>query len=365
MPSWSMRVTGSWKQENLGQQLDQRQWDANSTLVPRKWKRYKSENTPSVLAKESGDLVSNSLCANENEDLVLLVLHDLLHVLNHAVTLLHLGNNLNDLCNSVVGSKLHGTNVDLDEVLEEVGSESTDFLRPGSGPHEGLSVRSDLTNDLADLGLETHVKHAISLVEDEIGNTTQVGLTGLEHVNETTGSGNAHLDSAREVANLRTLGDTTVDTGVSDARRSTELLHLFLDLDSKLTSRSEDKNNGAVTGGEERLGVDVNDGGKAVGEGLSGTSLGNTNDIATGESHGPTLRLDGGGSRETLSLDLIHNISGEASLVEGLDRLGNVRASNGHLVLAAESLNIGIRSGFNVGVLLVERLLELGKAVDI
>ncbi|CAF3511601.1 unnamed protein product [Fusarium graminearum] len=45
MPSWSMRVTGSWKQENLGQQLDQRQWDANSTLVPRKWKRYKSENT--------------------------------------------------------------------------------------------------------------------------------------------------------------------------------------------------------------------------------------------------------------------------------------------------------------------------------
>jgi hypothetical protein len=164
---------------------------------------------------------------------------------------------------------------------------------------------------------------------------------------------------------LRTLGNTTVDTGVSDARRSTELLHLFLNLDSKLTSRSEDENDGAITGGEERLSVDVNDGGKAVGEGLSGTSLGNTNDIATGESHGPTLRLNGGGSRETLSLDLIHNISWEASLVEGLDRLGNVLAGNGHLVLAAESLHIGIRSGFNIGVLLVERLLELGKGVDV
>jgi hypothetical protein len=265
----------------------------------------------------------------------------------------------------VVGGKLHGTNVDLNEVVEEVGSQSANLLGPGSRPHESLSVGSNLANDLADLGLETHVKHAISLVEDEVGNTTQVGLTSLEHVNQTTGGGNADLDSSRKIADLRTLGDTTVDTGVADARRSTELLHLFLDLDSKLTSGSEDKDNRAIAGGEKRLGVDVNDGGKAVCESLSGTSLGNTNDITTRESHGPTLGLNGGGSRETLGLDLIHNISWEASLIESLDRLGDLGASNGHLMLAAESLNVGIRSVLNIGVLLVEGLLELGQSADI
>jgi len=253
----------------------------------------------------------------------------------------------------------------LNEVVEEVGSQSANLLGPGSRPHESLSVGSNLANDLADLGLETHVKHAISLVEDEVGNTTQVGLTGLEHVNQTTGGGNADLDSSGKIADLRTLGDTTVDTGVADARRSTELLHLFLNLDSKLTSGSEDKDNRAIAGGEERLGVDVNDGGKAVCESLSGTSLGNTNNITTRESHGPTLGLNGGGSRETLGLDLIHNISWEASLIESLDRLGDLGASNGHLMLAAESLNVGIRSVLNIGVLLVEGLLELGQSADI
>jgi hypothetical protein len=44
-------------------------------------------------------------------------------MLNHTITLLHIGNNLDNLGNSVVGGKLHGTNVDLNEVVEEVGSQ--------------------------------------------------------------------------------------------------------------------------------------------------------------------------------------------------------------------------------------------------
>jgi hypothetical protein len=265
----------------------------------------------------------------------------------------------------VVGSKLHGTDVDLDEFLEEVRCQGTDLLGPCSGPHQSLSVGSDLANDLADLGLETHVKHAVSLIEDKVCDTAKVCLASLEHIDQTTRSGNAHFNSTREITDLGTLGDTTVDTGVADARRSTELLHLLLNLNSKLTGRSEDEDNGTIARSEERLGVDVDDGGKTVCEGLSGTSLGNTNNIATGESHGPTLRLNGGRSREALSLDLIHDISGEASLVKGLNGAGDILASNGHLVLAAEGFHISIRSARNVGVLLVEGLLELGEGAEI
>lgn len=66
-----------------------------------------------------------------------------------------------------------------------------------------------------------------------------------------------------------------------------------------------------------------------------------------------------------MGLDLVHDISGEASLVEGLNGAGDILASNGHLVLAAEGFHINIRSARNVGVLLVEGLLELGEGAEI
>jgi hypothetical protein len=139
----------------------------------------------------------------------------------------------------------------------------------------------------------------------------------------------------------------------------------LLNLDSQLTGRGEDKDDRTIAGSEERLSVDVNDGGKAVGESLSGTSFGNTDDIATGKGHGPTLGLNGGRSRETLSLDLIHNVTRETSLVEGLDRLGDVVTEDGNRVVGAELVNLGRRAVGDAGVLLVEGLLELGKSAHV
>lgn len=323
------------------------------------------EGGPSVLAKESGNIVSDTLGANKYENLVLLVLHNLFEVLDHLVTLLHIGADFDNLSNSVVGSKVHGTNVDLNEVVKEVGSHGADLLGPGGGPHQSLTVGANLLKNLANLGLETHVEHAISLVENKIGDTAQVGLASLNHVNETTRSGDADLDTARKVTNLRALGDTTVNAGVADTGRAAELGDFLLNLNSKFSGRSENKNDRTITRGKERLGVDVDDGGQTVSKCLAGTSLGNTDDIATGKSHGPTLGLNGRGGREALRLDLVHNVAGEASLVKGLDGSGNVATSNGHLVLCAESIDIGLRAVLNLAVDLVEILLELGHSRNI
>ncbi|GKT73889.1 hypothetical protein ColTof4_06311 [Colletotrichum tofieldiae] len=314
---------------------------------------------PSVLAKEAGDLVSNTLGADEDENLVLLVVHHLLEVLDHAIALLALVDNLDDLGNAVVGSQLHGADVDLNEVGKEVRRKGADLLGPSSGPHECLTVRANLANDLANLRLETHVQHAISLVEN------QVGLASLQHVDETSGGCDADLDTAGEVADLRTLGNTTVDAGVANAGRLAELGNLLLNLDRELTGGSEDQDNRAVAGGQQRLGVDVNNGGQAVGEGLSGTRLGNTDNVATGKSHGPALGLNGSRSGEALGLDLVHDISGESSLVEGLDGLGDIVASNGDLVLATEGLDLSRAAVGDLLVLLVERLFEFGHRVEV
>lgn len=319
------------------------------------------EGWPAILSEETGDLVGNTLGASEDKALVVLVLHDLLEVLDHLVTLLEFGNDLDDLSDAVVGGQVHGTDVDLDEIVLEVLGESANLLGPSSGPHAGLTVRTNLANDLADLGLETHVEHTISLVENEVGDAAKVGLSRLEHVDETTGSGDTHLNTASEISDLLTLGDTTVDTGVANARRFAELVNFSLNLDSELTGGGEDEDDGTVTGREERLGVDVDDRRKTVGEGLSGTGLGDTGDIATRESHGPALALNGGRVGEALGLDLVDHVAGETSLVEGLDRLGDVLALDGDLVSLAECVDIFLGALGNSGCLLVEGLLELGE----
>lgn len=320
---------------------------------------------PAVLAKEAGDVVGDTLGAGEDQDLAGLVLHDLLDVPEHLVALLELGDYLDLLGDAVVGGKLHRTNGDLDPVGLVVGRELANLLGPGGRPHASLTVRANLSDDLADLGLETHVKHTVSLIEHEVGDATKVSLAHLQHVDQTTRGSDADLNALGEVANLLALGHTTVDASVPDAGRLAELADFLLNLDSQLTGGCEDEDNGSVTGCEERLGVDVHDSGKAVTECLSGTSLGNTDDVATRESHGPALGLDGGGLSETSGLDLVHDVSRETSLVEGLDGPGDVGAGEGHGVVGTELVDIGLRTGSDGGVLLVEGLLELGEGADV
>ena len=97
-----------------------------------------------------------------------------------------------------------------------------DVLRPGGGEHEGLPVRTDLADNLADLGFETHVQHAIRLVHDEVGDTPEVGLARLEHIDKPTGGSDDDLDTALEVTDLGALGRTAVNGSVADTRVGAE-----------------------------------------------------------------------------------------------------------------------------------------------
>jgi hypothetical protein len=309
---------------------------------------------PSVLAEEASNLISNALSAGENETLAATGFHDFLEVLDHFVALLKVGNDLDNLSNSVVSRQVHGTDVHLDVVVQEVSSELTDFLGPSGGPHAGLSVRTNLRNDLANLRFETHVQHAVSFIKNEVSDTTEVGPASFQHVDQTTRGCDADFDTAAQIANLRTLGNTTIDASVANPGRLSELANFSLDLNSKLTGRSEDEDNGTIARSEERLSVDVNNGRETVGEGLSGTSFGDTNDIPTGKSHRPTLRLDGSGTLEALSLDLTQDVLGEPSLVEILDGTGHIASLYSHLLLLAELLNLALRASGNIGMLLVK-----------
>jgi hypothetical protein len=251
----------------------------------------------------------------------------------------------------------------------EVHGESLDLLGPGSGEKEGLSVRSDLGDDLSDLGLETHVQHSVGLVHDKVRDSLEVGSARLEHVDQSTRGSNTDLDTLRQVSDLRTLGGTTVNGSVPDSGRLSELGALLLDLDSEFSGRSKDEDNGTITSGEERLSVDVDHGGKGERDGLSGTSLGDGNDISTREGHGPSLTLNGGGGIETHGSDFGHDVLGETGFIERGDGSRDIlslnlivslysnfssKTAHIHALLLSELVNLLLRSSANSSVLDVE-----------
>lgn len=148
-------------------------------------------------------------------------------------------------------------------------SELLDLLRPGSTEHESLTIGSNLFENLLDLRFESHVQHPVGFVHDEVGNTTQVGLSRLEHIDQSSRSGNNDFGTSLEITNLSSLGDSSVDAGVSNSGRRTELGALLLNLDGEFSSGGDDEDDGSISGGKESLGVDVNDGRESESNGLS------------------------------------------------------------------------------------------------
>lgn len=317
---------------------------------------------PAVLTKELGQIISNTLGASKDDDLAVLG-RDGLQVTNELALLFEFGADLDDLLNVVVGGKLGGADVNLGVVVEEIARKTLHLLGPGGGKHERLSVGTDLLQNLADLWLETHVEHAVSLIHDQVGDASKVGFASVHHVDKTTRGGDADLGATLEVADLRTLGDTTVDGAGSEAAGATEAVALHLDLVGKLTSGSKNEGNGAIARLEERLSVDVNHGGERKANGLTGTSLGDGDKVTTAESHGPGLGLNGRGLAEAHLLNFGENVIGEAGLVERSDGLGHVLTLNGHLLGGAVLLDLAVRAVGDTGVLDVKVLLE-GNEVD-
>ena len=137
----------------------------------------------------------------------------------------------------MVGRELLGPDVDVDPALgaaQEVPGKLLHLPWPGGGPHENLSVRTNLLEDLPDLGLEAHVQHPVGLVEDKVCGPPEVHLAGLQEVDQTSGRGDADLGAILDVPQLRPLGSSTKHAGVLNAGGLAELLGNLLDLLSQL-----------------------------------------------------------------------------------------------------------------------------------
>ena len=84
-------------------------------------------------------------------------------------------------------------------------------------------------------------------VEHQVRHAAQVGLAHLEHVDEAARRGDANLDAAFQVPNLRSLGHATVDARGLDLGTSAKLAAFLVNLHRELTGRRQDQHNRTVT----------------------------------------------------------------------------------------------------------------------
>eukprot|EP00095_Tigriopus_kingsejongensis_P006845 maker-scaffold82_size396747-snap-gene-2.39 protein:Tk06845 transcript:maker-scaffold82_size396747-snap-gene-2.39-mRNA-1 annotation:"hypothetical protein TcasGA2_TC015389" len=271
---------------------------------------------------------------------------------------------IHDLEDVVIGVKCEGTNVDLHVVLEEVLGQTPHFLGPGGTPHEHLSIRSDLLDDLTDLRLEAHVQHAVGLVQNEIGSPAQVGLAHFQEIDQSTGGSNDHLTAILEIAKLRAFGSTSEHASVPDLGGAAEFRAHLLDLLGQLTGGSQNQNNGSIASFQIGLMIDMDDTRQEVAQCLTRSGHGNAHHVESRESDGPALRLNGSGCGEALSLHFFHDVFRKASLEEIGDGIREIAALDDRDLASFAVLLHGCRVSIGqIGMGIVEVLFERHQVV--
>ncbi|KAH3663693.1 hypothetical protein OGAPHI_005094 [Ogataea philodendri] len=187
-------------------------------------------------------------------------------------------------------------------------SDGSTFLSSTAGSSNtvnSLSIRTDLVDNLTDLGLESHIQHSVGLVQNQVGHSSEVGATRVQHVQKTARRGNTDFCSSGKISHLLALRNSSVDTGVSDSGRTSELGALFLDLNRQFSGWSQDQTNRTIARLQKGLGIDVHNSRQTVRQSLTGTCRSNTHHVASRKGHWPSLTLDGSRVRKSLSLHLL------------------------------------------------------------
>ena len=82
----------------------------------------------------------------------------------------------------MIGGEELGSYVQMYELVSthKICSQLFHLLGPSSRPHQHLSVRPNLTENLSDLGFEPHIQHTISFIQNYIGATSEISFSHLK-----------------------------------------------------------------------------------------------------------------------------------------------------------------------------------------
>ena len=99
-----------------------------------------------------------------------------------------------ELANLVVGTLL-GSNRNLNRVLENSLRQFNDLLGHGGGEEHSLLLVVEVVENLLDILNESHVKHFVCLVDDEVFGVYVLEVSGTDEVQEAARSGHQDFHS--------------------------------------------------------------------------------------------------------------------------------------------------------------------------
>ena len=79
--------------------------------------------------------------------------------------------------------------MDLGRGIQKVGGEASDLFREGRWEQQILTYFRQFFEDLAYVADESHVEHAIGLIEYEYLDSTEIDRAPLQMIEQTTGRG--------------------------------------------------------------------------------------------------------------------------------------------------------------------------------
>lgn len=261
------------------------------------------------------------------------------------------------LSDVVVGREFQRSNIDLHVVSEKIFGKFANFPRPRGGPHQNLTIGSDLADDLADLGFETHVQHSVGLVEHQISATLEGSSASLQEIDQSSGRGNENLDASAKIHGLLVLGSAAEYARVPDVRPSSEIGRDLLNLLGEFSGRGQHEGDGSSSASRVLV-VDMDDGRENVSQSFTGSGLGDTDHVVTGHGDGPSLSLDGGGIFISLGFDVGHYVVGELALLKGSDGRGYFRSADRDAVAPPVLVYFAMRPLEDGRVRIVEVFLE-------
>mmetsp|Transcript_58700 Transcript_58700/g.138349 ORF Transcript_58700/g.138349 Transcript_58700/m.138349 type:complete len:250 (-) Transcript_58700:86-835(-) len=246
-------------------------------------------------------------------------------------------------------------------MLQELSRDRLHLLRPRGSEEQRLPIWPDLAHNLADLRLEAHVQHPVSLVEHEVRNAPEIRRPALEEVDETSRRGDDNLDASSQLASLRALGSASIDARELDVGALSVLEPDLVRLQGKLASRGHNECDRTVAWLQIGLSVDVDDGWEHERKRLPRPGFSNVDAITTRQRDRPSLRLDGG--RHSLQpvffLHHVQDVVREGPLFESATRLGRVPPHDLNRPGCAVRIHFLVRHGGHRRMLLVEILLEV------
>jgi hypothetical protein len=186
---------------------------------------------------------------------------------------------------------------DLDglRIAQDRPGQAPDVVRERGREHEVLAALRQELDDALDIGQETHVQHAVSLVKDEDLDLAQVRDLLPDQVEQPARRGDEDLDPGAQRLDLWLHGDAAVDDRRAERHGPPVRPDALVDLHRQLARGDEDQGaHRMACGGERRVRVRpeaVEDRERECGR-LAGTRLRGREDVASGEDERDGRFLD-------------------------------------------------------------------------